>query len=89
VKQTSRDRALAAAKGRSTLPPGTQFAWYYWQIVVRRFPGVSWNEFQDWELWQVGATLGLDRAEPTEEEQALIDQFNEAAMRGPSPNRKG
>jgi len=89
VSLSERDRALAAIKGRSSLPPGSQFAWTYWRITNRLFPAVSWHEFREWELWQIAAVLGLDRIEASPEELALIERFNEEAQRLPSPDRKG
>jgi hypothetical protein len=64
------------------------FAWRYWTAVNNRFT-VSWSEFQEWELWMLAATFGLDKRARTNEEQALIDKFNAAAAAGPSPDRKG
>jgi len=61
----------------------------YWRVVQRYFSGVSWSEFLDWELWQIGAVLGLDRIEATPEELALINKFHAAAQQSPSPDRKG
>jgi len=50
---------------------------------------VSWTEFQDWPLWMLGATVGLDRIDASEEDQALYDEYMEASNRAPSSDRKG
>ena len=50
---------------------------------------MSWAEFLDWELWQIGAALGMDRIEPTSDELALVAQFEQAAQQPPSPDRQG
>jgi len=57
--------------------------------VTDRFAAVSWSEFQDWDLWMIAATLGLDRVESTEEDQELLTRYLEATTRPPSPDRKG
>ncbi len=88
VEISDRDRALAAARGRSSLPRGSAFMWHYYQAITRRYP-VPWSEFQDWEMWTVAAALGLDRVEPTDDEREVIDRFREASMRPPSSDRRG
>ena len=50
---------------------------------------VSWNDFLEWDLWMVGATLGLDRVEASEEDQEALARWEEAANRPPSTERRG
>lgn len=42
-----------------------------------------------WDLWMIAAALGLDRVEPTQEEQELVARHMEESMRPPSSDRKG
>jgi len=50
---------------------------------------VTWAEFQDWPLWMLAATVGLDRVDADPEDQALYDEYMEASNRPPSSDRKG
>ena len=86
---TDYDKAQAAQRGRSTLPSGDYFAWSYWRIVTQHGVTVSWDDFLEWDLWQIGATLGLDRAEASEEDMEALARYEEAANRPPSTERKG
>ena len=70
------------------MPPGDFFAFTYYRIVSEKFT-VSWTEFQDWPLWMLAATVGLDRIDATDEDQALYDEYMEASNRAPSSDRKG
>ena len=89
ARPSSRDRALAAKRGRSALPPGDYFAFAYWATIQRRFPQTSWDQFMEWETWQIAATLGMDRIEAPETELAWLEGYETASTRLPSTDRKG
>jgi len=69
------------------LRPGDRFAWVHWQALQQRLR-VSWEEFQEWDLWQVAAGLGLDRMSDPDG-TAVLDRFAEASKKRPSPDRRG
>jgi len=70
------------------LPLGDEFAWAYFRLV-NNVVAVTWTEFQTWRLWMVGAALGMDRIEASEDDQAAASAFFEASSRAPSLDRKG
>ena len=80
---------MAAAEGKtpSGLPPGDRFAMGFWKPCAKVY-GVSWDEFQEWELWRIAGALELDRRDPTDDELAFIEAQT-SNVRKPSADRKG